>query len=52
MKNWAEQHIKDLSESKTIVCNPTGKSMQPKIFSGDTVTIQPIAEKKVNHPEI
>ena len=42
--NWA-QHVADLKAGKTVQIRPKGNSMEPKISSGELVTIEPIKEK-------
>lgn len=39
---WATEHIKNLSEGKTVQFRPKGNSMSGKIESGELVTVEPI----------
>jgi phage repressor protein C with HTH and peptisase S24 domain len=38
--NWL-QHVADLKSGKTVQFRPKGNSMQPKISSGNLVTVEP-----------
>jgi len=39
---WATYYIQQLREGKTISFRPRGNSMQPRIYSGELCTVQPI----------
>lgn len=39
---WATGYIARLQRGETIVCNPRGNSMSPKIVSGQECTIKPV----------
>lgn len=39
--SWASFHIMKLDKGHSVQCRPHGNSMQPKINSGDLVTISP-----------
>lgn len=39
--SWADKHIADLKEGMVVVAKPSGNSMQPLIFSKDSVLIAP-----------
>lgn len=41
---WADRHIKDLQDGKTVRFRPRGNSMEPRISSGDLVTVEPIKD--------
>ena len=41
--NW-EKHKTDLAEGKTVQFRPKGNSMNPKIKSGQLVTVEPIKD--------
>lgn len=42
--NW-EQHVADLQAGKIIQIRPKGNSMEPKISSGNLVTLKPVKVK-------
>jgi hypothetical protein len=39
---WADRHIAELALGKTVQFRPHGNSMQPRIKSGQLVTVRPI----------
>src|SRR5688572_19707836 len=39
--SWADSYIKKLQAGETVQFRPSGNSMQPKINSGDLVTVKP-----------
>ena len=41
---WADQHIKKLQAGETVKFRPRGRSMEPKIMSGQLVTVAPADE--------
>lgn len=43
---WADQFIKVLNDKGQVIFNPKGNSMQPKIESGDEVTVKAINAMK------
>lgn len=45
--NW-EQHAEDLKKGETVSFRPKGNSMQPKIESGDLVTVAPVDDIEVD----
>lgn len=51
--DWATYHIEKLQNGETISFRPKGNSMQPKIESGQLVTVEPIgAETTINVGDI
>lgn len=42
MGSWASYHIENLKAGQTIQFRPKGNSMQPKIESGQLVTVEPV----------
>lgn len=45
--NWAVQHIQQLSSGQVVKFRPHGNSMQPRIESGQLVTLVPITSERV-----
>ena len=43
--DWATYHIKNLQDGQTISIRPRGNSMQPRIESGQLVTLEPITDE-------
>lgn len=44
---WATQYIATLQQGQTVKFRPHGNSMQPRIESGDLVTVKPVPEARV-----
>jgi len=38
---WADRHIEDLRDGKTITFRPRGRSMEPRIYDNQEVTMEP-----------
>lgn len=45
---WATQYIELLKQGHTVKFRPHGNSMQPRIESGQLVTVVPAANQKIN----
>ena len=43
--NWASEIIEKLQKGEIVTFNPVGNSMQPLIYSGDEVTVEPITNQ-------
>jgi signal peptidase I len=41
---WADNHIRRLQAGETVQFRPRGSSMEPRISSGDLVTVEPIKD--------
>jgi hypothetical protein len=39
---WADEHIRRLQAGETVTFRPVGRSMEPKIRSGQACTVEPI----------
>lgn len=48
--SWATHYIELLKQGVTVSFKPRGNSMQPKINSGDMVTLEPISDDTVLRP--
>lgn len=44
---WADQHIKDLQEGKTVRFRPHGRSMMPHVMSGQLVQVTPATDREL-----
>lgn len=44
MSLWAEKHIALLRSGRRAEFRPTGRSMEPRIFSGQLVFVEPVAK--------
>lgn len=44
MGSWASFHIEKLKNGETVKFRPKGNSMQPKIESGQLVTVEPVVD--------
>lgn len=44
---WATMAIRQLQRGETVVIRPRGHSMTPLIHSGESVTVEPIAETAI-----
>jgi SOS-response transcriptional repressor LexA len=49
--NW-EQHKEKLAQGETVQFRPKGNSMQPKINSGNLVTVEPVDEYDIEKGDI
>ena len=52
LKSWATPYLEKLELGETVVCNPKGSSMEPKIHSGDSCTIVPIGNHRLDKDDI
>lgn len=50
--SWAIHAIETLKEGRAVILNPKGSSMEPKISSGDRVTVAPCDPKTLNRGDI
>lgn len=41
--SWAAEYVKQLEAGERISFRPKGRSMEPKIYSGQLVTVEPVA---------
>ena len=41
-ETWADQHIEDLIAGHTVQFRPHGRSMEPRILSGQLCTVEPV----------
>jgi len=49
---WADKHIQKLKEGETVQFRPHGKSMEPKIESGQLCTVEPAVADDVQVGDI
>lgn len=49
--NW-KKHQEDLANGKTVKIRPRGNSMEPRIKSGQLVTIEPAQDRQINNGDI
>lgn len=45
MSGWASHHIEQLQGGETVSFRPRGNSMNPKIRSGQLVTVEPVGDR-------
>jgi phage repressor protein C with HTH and peptisase S24 domain len=50
--SWATYHIEKLSNGETVKFRPRGHSMQPRIESGQLVTVRPCVEDELSKGDI
>ena len=50
--SWATEHVKKLKEGETVQFRPTGKSMEPKVMSGQLCTVKPLGDHVVAKGDI
>ena len=46
---WADRHIEALQAGQTVQFRPRGNSMQPRIKSGQLVTVEPVTGAQYVH---
>ena|SRR3990167_3015443 len=49
---WATQHIESLKNGETVKFRPHGNSMQPRIESGQLVTVVPVGTQTIKLGDI
>lgn len=49
--SWATLHIERLRLGETVSFRPRGRSMEPRIYSGQLCTVEPIADAATLQPK-
>lgn len=52
MSRWATPHIAALKRGETVTFRPQGRSMEPRIMSGQEVTVKPVQARDLRPGDI